>query len=49
MPVTFNTASLAALASASLRGPWPATKTLKGSDLWSDGKPTVVYAIRRMG
>ena len=45
----FNTASLATLSAAVLRGPWPAVKTLKGTDLWSDGRPTVVYTIRRLG
>ena len=38
-----------ALSAAVLRGPWPAVKTLKGTDLWSDGRPTVVYTIRRLG
>ena len=45
----FNTASLATLSAAVLRGPWPAVKSLKGTDLWSDGRPTVVYTIRRLG
>jgi len=49
MPTPFNTASLAALSAASLRGPWPTTKTIKGGDVWNDKRPTVVYAIRRMG
>ena len=45
----FGTAQLAALATVTLRGAWPATtKTLKAAELW-DGKPCVIYAVRRMG
>ena len=45
---TFNTASLAALSATMLRGPWPANKSVKSSELWS-GRPAVVYVIRRLG
>ena len=41
--------TLAALGVAILKGPFPATNTLPASKLWADGKPTVVYAIRRLG
>ena len=40
---------LATLATAVLRGPWPSTSMIKAGSLWADGKPTVVYAVRRMG
>ena len=40
---------LQSLAAVTIKGPWPATRNMKATDLWSDGKPTVVYAIRRMG
>jgi len=43
-------AQLAALGAAVLKGPWPTSKVLKGKDLWADkSKPTLVYAVRRLG
>ena len=39
---------LAALGAALLKGPWPSTKTLPASNLWSQ-QTTVIYAVRRMG
>ena len=49
MPMVVTELKLAALSAALLRGPWPKTDTLPASRLWSDNKPTVVFAIRRMG
>ena len=41
--------SLAALAGATVRGPWPATRTVRADTLWKGDRPTVVYAVRRLG
>ena len=45
----FGTTQLAALSAAALRS-WPSNRTLKAGELWSDpSKPTVIYAVRRLG
>ena len=47
MPM-FGTAQLAAISTVLLKGPWPKTDVHKAGDLWKN-RPTVVYAVRRMG
>ena len=41
--------AVAALGAALLKGPWPQLTAVPAANLWNDDRPTVVYAIRRMG
>jgi hypothetical protein len=41
---------LAALGAAVLKGPWPQVTAMPAANLWKDeSRPTVIYAIRRLG
>ena len=49
MPFALELKAVAALGAAVLKGPWPQVAPMPAANLWKDDRPTVVYAIRRMG